>query len=254
MSKFSASRGAKRKIECPQHGAYDSEQIGVFNEVWSRCPTCEQVLAKAEQEAKQLRFEQEAAAAWSAKQDAAGVPLRFRDRTLESYSAQTDAQKSALKWASDYAMQFDEVLASGRGMLFLGRPGTGKTHLACAIANHLLLKGVDVYYATVQRALRRVKDTWNREAEETENAAVAAMTRPALLILDEIGVQFGSETERNLLFDILNERYERCKPTLLLSNLAKQDVAKYLGERVMDRMREDGGRVVTFDWDSHRSR
>jgi DNA replication protein DnaC len=80
------------------------------------------------------------------------------------------------------------------------------------------------------------------------------MTDMDLLILDEIGVQFGSETERNLLFDVLNERYEDCKPTLLLSNLPKQDVAKYLGERVMDRLREDGGRVVVFDWESHRGR
>lgn len=55
-----------------------------------------------------------------------------------------------------------------------------------------------------------------------------------------------------LLFDVLNERYERRKPTLMLSNLTAQEVAAYLGERVMDRLREDGGRVIVFDWESHR--
>ena len=65
-------------------------------------------------------------------------------------------------------------------------------------------------------------------------------------------VQFGSDAEKLLLFDVLNERYERRKPTLMLSNLTAQEVAAYLGERVMDRLREDGGEVVVFDWASHR--
>lgn len=116
----------------------------------------------------------------------------------------------------------------------------------------LLRKGATVYYSTVQRAMRRIKDTWNRDSAELEGDAIRAMTGPDLLILDEIGVQFGSDTEKNLTFDLLNERYERLKPTLLLSNLAKEDVARFLGERVMDRLREDGGRVITFDWESHR--
>ena len=137
-------------------------------------------------------------------------------------------------------------------MLFLGRPGTGKTHLGCAIAQYLIGKGLTAYYSTVQRALRRVKDTWSRDAAESEATAIKAMTSVDLLVLDEIGVQFGSDTEKTLLFDILNERYERRRPTLLLSNLAKEDVAKFLGERVMDRLREDGGRVLTFDWESYR--
>lgn len=85
---------------------------------------------------------------------------------------------------------------------------------------------------------------------------------PDLLILDEVGVQFGSDTERLLLFDILNERYERRRPTILMSNLALDDaeeggrvvpgIKSYLGERVFDRLREDGGQSVVFDWPSHR--
>ena len=77
---------------------------------------------------------------------------------------------------------------------------------------------------------------------------------PDLLILDEVGVQFGTETEKNLLFDVLNERYEKRKSTLLLSNLPLNEVRAYLGERVFDRMREDGGDVVTFGWESQRAK
>ena len=73
-----------------------------------------------------------------------------------------------------------------------------------------------------------------------------------LLILDEVGVQFGSDTEKLILFDVLNERYEKRRPTLVLSNLSLPDVEQYLGERIFDRLREDGGEAVVFDWESHR--
>ena len=242
----------KRDAKCDKHGPFVQEQLGLFSPVWSRCPACEREREQRENDLLILAEKERLRVLQEQKLDAAGIPERFRDRTLESYKATTEAQTQALKWATEYAYGFDDALATGRSMLFLGRPGTGKTHLACGICQYLMGKGITVYYTTVQRAMRRVKGTWSREADETEAQAIAAMTKPDLLVLDEIGVQFGSDTERNLLFDILNERYEKCYPTLLLSNYGKEDVAKYLGERVMDRLREDGGRVVVFDWDSHR--
>ena len=67
-------------------------------------------------------------------------------------------------------------------------------------------------------------------------------------------MQFGSDTEKLILFDVLNERYEKRRPTLLLSNLVVDDVQAYLGERIFDRLREDGGEAVAFDWESHRAK
>ena len=69
---------------------------------------------------------------------------------------------------------------------------------------------------------------------------------------DEIGVQFGTKFEENALFDILNERYEKRRPSLLLSNLTSQEVRAFLGERVYDRIKEDNGVIVPFDWTSFR--
>jgi DNA replication protein DnaC len=65
-------------------------------------------------------------------------------------------------------------------------------------------------------------------------------------------VQAGSTSEQNLLFDVINERYNNRLPTLLLSNLTQAEVVAVLGERVIDRLREDGGKVITFDWQSAR--
>ncbi|VFR32492.1 DNA replication protein DnaC [plant metagenome] len=100
--------------------------------------------------------------------------------------------------------------------------------------------------------MRSIKDTYRRDSKENEADAIARLVEPDLLVLDEVGVQFGSETEKMYLFEIINGRYEALKPTIVISNLAKDALTEYLGERVVDRLREGGGRMVIFDWPSYR--
>jgi DNA replication protein DnaC len=185
---------------------------------------------------------------------AAGIPERFRDRTLESYGANCEGTGTAKRFAVDFVERFDE--SRGRGAMLLGNVGTGKTHLACAICRQLLVDKPTrkIMYASVQRAVRRIKETWGKGSGESEAQAIEALARPDLLILDEVGVQFGSETERSLLFDVLNERYERRRATIFISNHNRDEVAAFLGARVIDRMREDDGALIVFDWESHRGR
>lgn len=240
-----------RRADCETHGAYESRNL--FRSIWSGCPQCgaeREALEKIERERKgqSKRF-----AAWERSLGAAGIPERFRDRSLESFVAKTDAQRRALDFARNYADCFDEALETGCSALFIGKPGTGKTHLAVGIGLHIMNRDSrTVLFSTIMRAIRHVKGTWSKGSEQSETEAIASFTYPHLLILDEVGVQFGSETEKLILFDVLNERYENRLPTLLLSNLDLGGVRTYLGERVFDRMREDGGDVIVFDWQSHR--
>lgn len=80
------------------------------------------------------------------------------------------------------------------------------------------------------------------------------MVEPDLLILDEVGVQHGSDTEKLILFEIINGRYEAARPTIVISNLDAAGLEQFLGERAFDRLREGGGRLVVFDWESHRGK
>jgi DNA replication protein DnaC len=73
-----------------------------------------------------------------------------------------------------------------------------------------------------------------------------------LLILDEVGVQFGSETEKQILFSLLNGRYKAMLPTLLISNLTRDELAVCIGTRNLDRLQEGAGTFISFDWDSYR--
>ena len=243
-----------RQAKCQMHGEYASRNA--FGSHWTKCPAC-QAEAKAAADGKRAEREKvEAMLRWQKRLGHSCIPDRFRDKTLENYVAEIEGQRRALEFATAFADNFDaDALASGRGALFVGKPGTGKTHLACGIGLRIMhLDGRLVLFTTVLRAVRRIKNTWSRESMETESEAIAALVYPDLLILDEIGVQFGSDTEKMMLFDLLNDRYERRRPTLMLSNLSVDEVRGYLGERIFDRMREDGGEVVVFDWPSHRGR
>jgi DNA replication protein DnaC len=247
---------ATEKKVCEIHGEYSSTLW--FGRWWSPCPVCseERSLKKEEEEKAQKEIEdrERKIVAWQKKLGISGIPDRFKEKTLSTFKAENEAQKKAFTICQKYADEFDFVMKTGKSGLFIGKPGTGKTHLSVGIALSALEKGHTVLFTTVLRAIRRIKDTWSKGSEESESEAIDAFVYPDLLILDEVGVQFGSEFEKNMLFDILNERYEKRKPSILLSNLEVSEVKEYLGERIFDRLREDGGMRIAFTWDSHRGR
>ncbi|MDO4683784.1 MAG: ATP-binding protein [Lautropia sp.] len=241
-----------RQACCEAHGEYLSHRI--FGRVWTKCPACTEAAREAAATRLAEQEEQEKLRHWQRRLAQAGIPERFQARSLDDFVVETPEQRRALAFARDYALGFAEVRETGRGAIFVGGPGTGKTHLAAAIGMHLLRQGLRVHFTTVMRAIRRVKDTWSPRTEMTESQAVALLTEPDLLILDEVGVQFGSDFERHLMFDVLNDRYARHRPTLLLSNLPIEEVKGHLGARLFDRLKEDDGEYIVFDWDSHRGR
>lgn len=253
---MSATDGTVELGKCERHGAFEVQTVELLGVKMrrSKCPRCidEEQAAEA---ARKLQEQAEAARRrWEARIGQAGIPERFRDRSLDAYEAETDGQKRALAFARSYADGFGDPKNAGKSALFIGLPGTGKTHLAIGIALQVMAEGKTAMFATVMRAIRTIKDTWRKGSEASEADAIQALVFPDLLILDEIGIQFGSDAEKLLLFDVLNERYERKRPTILLSNLTAKEVSGYLGERIMDRLREDGGEVIVFDWASHRGR
>lgn len=241
---------AKATKECATHGSY--EALEIRPNVWTRCRACADIENAELEQAERDRDVQARNERWQRQLAAAQIPERFSTATLDAYRAEGPGQEKALKFAREYAEQFASAMVSGRSAMFCGRPGTGKTHLAIGIALHLMNEGRSCLFTTVQRFVRRVKATWAKNSPETETQALRAATTPDLLILDEVGVQFGTDFEAHLLFDVLNERYEARRATILCSNLPHAQIQEVLGDRIVDRLREDGGRILVFDWASHR--
>ncbi len=142
-------------------------------------------------------------------------------------------------------------------MFLMGTPGTGKTHLSCAIVRAVIeATGRPAYIVTVSAFVRAIRATWrgNGGADyraDSEQQVLNRYGRADLLVLDDVGASFGADGELKHLLDLVDERYTLQLPTLIVSNLAEGELLEALGERIFDRLRE-GARRVVFNWSSHR--
>ena len=137
-------------------------------------------------------------------------------------------------------------------LIMVGGVGTGKTHLANSMVVELTDNGKVCVRANMIDIIRRLKSTWSKDSEETEEDVIDLFVGVDLLIIDEVGIQFNSDTEKMFMFAIINGRYDDCLPTVIISNLDVDGVKEIIGDRCIDRLREDGGKVVAFNWKSNR--
>lgn len=243
--------------ECGEHGPYLAMNTPVGP---SGCPVCTKAILKAEDE---QRIAEEHAAnrrhQVSAMIGRAAIPPRFADRRFETFVPYAQGPADALRKVQAYAEDFHTVRRRGGGLILCGGVGAGKTHLAAAAAHCVIHQGYSALFTSIIKAIGSVKETYRRDSPITEAAAIAKFVVPDLLILDEVGVQYGSDTEKMILFEIINGRYEQIKPTIIISNLSllpkaekEPSLMDFLGERVVDRLREGGGSAIVFDWPSYR--
>jgi len=138
------------------------------------------------------------------------------------------------------AHAFVERVKSGptaEGLLFTGRVGTGKTFLACCIANALLEAGVQVLFLVVPDYLDRIRSTYDLERPEyTELDLTEAAKWAPVLIMDDLGAHHYTEWGRQKLYSLVNHRLNHQLPVVVTTNVSLEDLEEYLGERTTSRL------------------
>lgn len=243
-----------RQSVCETHGNYIENGHVFFGGkvIWSGCQSCSKIRSD-EYEKERLEIESKAKQKKIEKRlNQAGIPLRFRDRNFNNFMASNSGQENAFAISEAFAKNFDEHLKSGSTLIFSGRAGTGKTHLALSIAQYIMPKHTAMYINALD-AVRMVRDTWRKGSEQSETDVLNLLGSIDLLVIDEVGVQNGTENEQVLLFDIINRRYMDMRPTILLTNLGTKGFSEIITDRSFDRLKENGT-WVKFDWESYRGR
>lgn len=173
---------------------------------------------------------------------------RFLGRTFSNFDKHRD--ENAFNTCVSYAGSDRLFTAERNSLVLLGGVGTGKTHLAASIVNLLLDKGIPVLFGTYIEHLEKLRQEFNTNGERTY---LARMKSVPLLVLDDVGKEKQSDWTRQVMFDVINHRYEHMAPLVITTNLGKRELESYMGAATYSRLCEMSGMIETKGQDNRRN-
>lgn len=167
---------------------------------------------------------------------------KARAATFEKLKIDDDNRRIASA-AENYCRQWEQNRRDNNGLLFYGKPGRGKTTIACCIANRLLDMGVSVKAMSVNDMIQRVKDSFDKNGQDGETELKREIKNADMLILDDLGAEYKTDWSAALVYEIIDARYRSQKPTIVTTNLTMFALCEHLTDnngvsRAYDRLIE----------------
>ncbi|MGH8997715.1 MAG: IS21-like element helper ATPase IstB [Acidimicrobiales bacterium] len=117
-------------------------------------------------------------------------------------------------------------VAEGRPVLFLGQPGTGKSHLASALCAAVVEAGYRGFFTSAADLVANVAAAYG---DGSHLSRMRAYTGPSVLVIDDLGLVGFDRSQANALFQVINRRYERGSSTIVTTNRSLSSWAELFG-------------------------
>jgi DNA replication protein DnaC len=163
------------------------------------------------------------------------IPRRYRDVGFDRWPVTEIEPQAVVATARRFADTIEAQLDSGRGLWFMGGPGTGKTTLAMLVSKGALQTGRSVAIYSLPRLLNEIRDT--HRAARSHVDLLDRLTAVDLLHIDDVGAERTTDWVLEELYSIVNARYQDERSMVITTNITDRDqLCEQVTERTVSRL------------------
>lgn len=170
---------------------------------------------------------------WELRDRCLDIPSRYQHVTMEDFSEQCSERLN-------------------QSLIITGPAGAGKTHLLCALARRQVCLTLaeewpgDKFFAkmvSVSNLIAKIKSTFRPDSELSEEEMFADYANCAWLYLDDLGTQNATDWAYDLIYRLIDHRWNQILPIVVSSNFEVDELAEKVGERIVSRLLGMGSHI-----------
>ena len=170
--------------------------------------------------------------------DSSGLSSDYKNKTFDSFSLsyyKNPSDREKMELTLGYAKKYVRDFAKKKeNLLFMGRSGSGKTFLSCAIGKACAEQGNYVCYVTAQNMISEF------EAEKFGKGGKIGDTdrffESDLLIIDDLGSEFATQFSESVIYNVVNSRLNSASPMIISTNFRPEELSDFYHERLVSRL------------------